>query len=694
LAIQSKTATHAGAGRRYDARVSTKSVPEGTLLWTPPPERVEASRLRAFERFLEREKGLRFASYDELWRWSVRDVDAFWSALAEYFAVRFHSPPRAVLEGTMPTARWFPGATLNYAEHVLGRVDAPRSGSGAPKGETQTPAIVFVAEDGARAELSLSELESLVARARTGLERFGVRRGDRVAALLPNRPETVALFLAAASLGAVFSSAAPEFGTKSILDRFQQIEPKVLVAVDGYRYGGKWFDRSADLRAILSGLPTLAGSVVLPSAPSALPSGAVSFDEFTREERALEFEVVPFDHPLWILYSSGTTGLPKPIVHGHGGILLEHLKALALHSDLGPGDRFFWFSTTGWMMWNYLVGGLLVGATIVLYDGSPAHPTLGALWKLAELEKLTYFGTSAPYLIACQRAGVEPKKHDLSRLLSIGTTGAPLPADGFGWVYDAVKEDVLLGSVSGGTDVCTAFVLSCPSLPVHAGELQCRGLGAKVEAFDEAGRSVVGEVGELVISEPMPSMPTHFHGDLDGSRLRESYFSTYPGVWRHGDWIKLTERGSAVIYGRSDSTLNRGGVRMGTSEFYRVVEGIPEVSDSLVVDTATLDGDSVGKLYLFVVLAPGRTLDTELERKIKAAVKSELSPRHVPDAILAVTAVPRTLNGKKLEVPVKRILLGAPPERVSSRDTLQNPEALDAFVAFAATSVKSRGKTS
>ena len=662
--------------------VSPKSVPEGTLLWSPPPERVEASRLRSFERFLERDKGLRFANYEELWRFSVRDVAAFWNALAEYFGVRFHSRPRAVLEGAMPNARWFPDATLNYAEHALVRPESPRVGLRATGGAL-APAIVFVAEDGTRSELSASELESLVARARAGLERFGVRRGDRVAALLPNRPETVAVFLAAASLGAVFSSAAPEFGTKSILDRFQQIEPKVLVTVDGYRYGGKWFDRSADVSAIRAGLSSLAGTVVLPSPSSDLPAGTVSFDEFAREERAFDFEAVPFDHPLWILYSSGTTGLPKPIVHGHGGILLEHLKALALHSDLGPGDRFFWFSTTGWMMWNYLVGGLLVGATIVLYDGSPSYPTLGALWKLAEREKITYFGTSAPYLIACQKAGIEPKKHDLSRLRSIGTTGAPLPADGFGWVYDAVKRDVLLGSVSGGTDVCTAFVLSCPSLSVHAGELQCRGLGAKVEAFDETGQSVVGEVGELVITEPMPSMPTHFHGDLDGSRLRESYFSTYPGVWRHGDWIKITERGSAVIYGRSDSTLNRGGVRMGTSEFYRVVEAIPEVADSLVVDTATLDGDAVGKLHLFVVPAPGKVLDVELERKIKATVKTELSPRHVPDVIVAVPAVPRTLNGKKLEVPVKRILLGAPPEKVSSRDTLANPDALDAFVAYA-----------
>jgi acetoacetyl-CoA synthetase len=659
--------------------VSAKPVAEGTLLWSPSKERAEASRLRAFERFLEREKGLRFAGYDELFRWSVTDVSGFWRALAEYFEIRWRAQPSGVLEGSMPNAHWFPGGELNYAEHALAG------------GSPAAPALVFVAEDGTRAELSRSELTSLVRRVRAGLVRAGVGRGDRVAALLPNRPETVAMFLAAASLGAVFSSSAPEFGTKSILDRFQQIEPKVLVTVDGYRYGGKRFDRSADVRQIAAGLPTLRATVLLGSSEGAGEAGAppthgmdaISFDEFAGHEGELVFESVPFEHPLWILYSSGTTGLPKPIVHGHGGILLEHLKALALHSDLGPNDRFFWFSTTGWMMWNYLVSGLLVGSTVVLYDGSPAYPTLGALWKLVESEKITYFGTSAPYLIACQKAGIEPKKHDLSTLRAVGTTGAPLPADGFGWVYDAVKSDLALGSVSGGTDVCTAFVLSCPTLPVHAGELQCRGLGAKVEAFDEAGKSVTGEVGELVITEPMPSMPVFFWGDADGSRLRESYFSKYPGVWRHGDWIKLTERGSAVIYGRSDSTLNRGGVRMGTSEFYRVVEAIPEVADSLVVDTAALEGDAVGKLYLFVVVREGSTLDAALEKRIRDTVKTELSPRHVPDTIVAVPAVPRTLNGKKLEVPVKRILLGAPPEKVASKDTLANPEALDAFVAFA-----------
>jgi acetoacetyl-CoA synthetase len=645
---------------------------EGRLLWEPSPERVARSRLSAFAAWLEAARGREFTSYDALWRFSVDELEAFWPALAEYFGVRFHTPAHAVLTGKMPAAHWFPGATLNYAEHAL------RESSGAE-------AVVFRAEDGRRAVLTFAELRATVARVRAGLVKLGVGRGDRVAALLPNRPETLALFLAAASLGAVFSSCSPEFGVASILDRFRQIEPKVFVTVDGYRYGGKAFDRSADVRRIAGALPGSPAVVVLEEIGSdvALP-GVVPFTELTRESAELVFEPVPFEHPLWILYSSGTTGLPKPIVQGHGGILLEHLKAVGLHGDLGPGDRFFWFSTTGWMMWNYLVSGLAVGATIVLYDGSAAHPGLDALWKLAEAEKITYFGASAPFLLACKKAKLTPgKKHDLSALRGLGTTGAPLPADGFAWVYDAIKSDLLLASVSGGTDVCTAFVLSCPWLPVHAGEIQCRGLGAKIEAFDENGRSVTGEVGELVLTEPLPSMPVGFWGDADGSRFRESYFATYPGVWRHGDWIKITERGSCVIYGRSDSTLNRGGVRMGTSEFYRVVEGLPEISDSLVIDTGSLAGDAVGKLWLFVVLAPGAVLDHALEHRIKDVVRRDLSPRHVPDAIRAVHVVPRTLNGKKLEVPVKRILLGTPPERAASRDTLADPSSLDAFVALA-----------
>ncbi|HEY3496250.1 MAG TPA: acetoacetate--CoA ligase [Polyangiaceae bacterium] len=650
--------------------MSDASVSEGTLLWQPSLERAERSRLRGFERFLKREHGLIFASYEELWRWSVSEPGAFWRALADFFEVRFHTEPGPALQGKLPHASWFAGGTLNYAEHAF-------------RAPADAPALVFRDESGRRVSQSYGELRAEVARLRAGLVKAGVGRGDRVAALLPNRPETLALLLATASLGAIWSSCAPEFGVGSVLDRFRQIEPKVFVTVDGYRYGGKTFDKKADVLEIARGLPG-ATTFVLSELGGTLPN-ARPFAELREHDAELAFEAVPFDHPLWILYSSGTTGLPKPIVQGHGGILLEHLKALALHGDLGEGDRFFWFTTTGWMMWNFLASGLLVGSTLVLYDGSPAHPGLDVLWRLAAEEGVTYFGTSAPYLLACKKARITPgAKHDLGRLRAIGTTGAPLPADGFAWVYEAVARDVLLASISGGTDVCTAFVLSCPVLPVHAGEIQCRGLGAKVEAFDAAGRSVTDQVGELVLTEPLPSMPVSFWGDSDGSRLHDAYFSTFPGVWRHGDWIKITPRGGSVIYGRSDSTLNRGGVRMGTSEFYRVVEALPEIADSLVVDTSSLENDAVGKLWLFVVPAAGVTLEGDLVKRIKETVRRELSPRHVPDAVRAVRAVSRTLNGKKLEVPVKRILIGVPLEQALSRDTLADPSSIDAFVALAA----------
>jgi acetoacetyl-CoA synthetase len=644
--------------------------PEGEVLWTPSPERAAASRLAHFQTWLERESGVSCSSYEELWRWSVSDLPAFWRALASYFEVELGGELEPVLEGKLPEVRWFPRATLNFARQLLARRD-------------DHPALIARREDGARRQYSYAELAEAVARARAGLVRCGVTRGDRVVAVLPNAPEAVIGFLASASLGAIWSSAAPEFGVKSVLDRFQQIEPKVLLACDGYRYGGRYFDRRKELSEILTGLPQLSAAFVLGDGelppPCASPTAVMPWNELMTETAPLTFEQVPFEHPLWILYSSGTTGLPKAIVQGHGGILLEHLKSLALHLDLSHKDRFFWYSTTGWMMWNMLVSGLALGATLLLYDGSPAAPNLSALWNIAADEQITYFGTSAPFLLTCKKAGVVPKDCDLARLRAIGTTGAPLPPDGFRWVYDNVSSDLLLGSVSGGTDVCTAFVLSCPLMPVRAGEIQCRGLGAKVEAWDEAGRALVGEVGELVLTEPLPSMPIGFWNDPDRARFRASYFSHYPGVWRHGDWIKITEHGSSVIYGRSDSTLNRGGVRMGTSEFYQVVEALPEISDSLVVDTGSLS-DAVGTLWLFVVTRSGVGLDAALKKRIRDALRTELSPRHVPDEIRAVTDIPRTLNGKKLEVPVKRILLGAAAEQVASRDTLQNPEALDPFI--------------
>ncbi len=648
-------------------------------LWTPSRERVLRSNLVRYEHWLIEHRGLDFHAYDDLWRWSVTDLEAFWTSIWEFFAVGDgRAPGKALEERRMPGARWFPGAELSHAEHALRRRD-------------QHPAIVFGSEDGTLATTTYAQLYQQVAAAAAGLRRLGVRRGDRVVAYLPNVPETVVAFLATASIGAVWSSCAPEFGVSSVADRFQQIEPTVLLAVESYRYNGKVHDRRQELAEIRDRLPTLRATVLVPSPATGTPPGAgragpgevVAWADLLADDAGpLSFEPVPFDHPLWVLYSSGTTGLPKPIVQGHGGILLEHLKGLSLHLDLTAEDRFFWFTTTGWMMWNFLVGGLLLGATVLLWDGSPAHPDLLALWRFAEATGMTYFGTSAAYVLGCRKAGIEPGRDtDLSRVRSVGSTGSPLPPEGFAWLYRHVRRDMLVGSVSGGTDMCTAFVQSCPVLPVYAGELQCRALGAKVEAFDEQGRSVVGQVGELVVTEPLPSMPVFFWNDPGGERYRDSYFATYQGVWRHGDWIEITDRGSCIITGRSDSTLNRGGVRMGTSEFYRVVEGLPEVQDSLVVDVGGPGGE--GRLLLFVVLQPGVALDADLVERVRRAIRAELSPRHVPDEIHQVDDVPRTLNGKKLEVPVKRILAGVPPDKAVSQGALANPDALRAVVALA-----------
>ena len=600
-----------------------------------------------------RERG--FDDYDALWKWSVEEPDEFWGALWELFEIKASKPYDEVLgKREMPGAEWFPGAELNYAEHVF-RMARP--------GEV---ALVHASESAELNETSWDELRDQVARCAAGLRRLGVEKGDRVVAYMPNIPETVVAFLATASIGAIWSSAAPEFGTPTVVDRFKQIEPKVLLAIEEYRYGGKDFDKRDAIAKLEEEIPSLEHTVLVPS----------GWHELLGEEEGaeLEFEQVPFDHPLWVLYSSGTTGLPKAIVQGQGGILIEHLKKSRLHSDLSAGDRFFWFTTTGWMMWNFLVGGLLSGAAIVLYDGQPDPE---GMWGFVEDAGVTCFGTSAGFLGACMKADVEPgRDNDLSRLKSVGSTGSPLPVEGFEWVYEHVKEDIWLFSTSGGTDLCTAFVGACPLKPVYAGELQARALGASVEAWNEDGNPVEGEVGELVITKPMPSMPLFFWGDDDGERYRESYFDTYPGIWRHGDWIEITEHGGAIITGRSDSTINRGGVRMGTSEIYSAVEGVSEVQDSLVVDVDE-------EMSLFVVLGDDTELDDDLKGEIKKRIREHCSPRHVPDRIVEVAEVPRTLSGKKLEVPVKKILQGTPAEEAADRDSLENPEALDSFVDLA-----------
>jgi acetoacetyl-CoA synthetase len=650
----------------------------GELLWTPPGDALERTRVGDFIRYVERTRGLRLAGYAELWQWSVDDLAGFWGAVWDYFEVITHTEPSSVLaDATMPGARWFSGATLNYAEHVLRM----------PGLADDDPVVLAYSQSRPDSVLTAAQLREQVRRARAGLRRLGVGPGDRVAAYAPNIPETFVLMLATASLGAIFSSCAPEFGTRSVVDRWQQIEPKVLVAVDGYRYGDKAIDRRSEVAEIRAALPTLEHVVEL----GYLYSGADGWAELCADtDEPMEFFAVPFEHPLYILYSSGTTGLPKPIVHGHGGILLEHLKNLALQGDLGPGDRFFWFSTTGWMMWNFLASGPAVGAAIVMFDGNPGAPDLGELWRLAERAGVTYFGTSAPFLLACRKAGIVASElADLSKLRAVGSTGAPLPPEGFRWVYDAVGPSVQLHSISGGTDVCTAFVGASPIVPVYEGEIACRCLGAKVEAFDPTGTPVIGEVGELVITAPMPSMPVGFWGDTDGSRYREAYFDVYPGVWRHGDWITISERGSCVITGRSDATLNRGGVRLGTSEFYSIVEGLDEVVDSVVVHLEDSDGGP-GDLLLFVVLADGVDLDDALRTRLARELRTNLSPRHVPDEIYQVRAVPRTLSGKKLEVPVKRILTGVAVDAAAAKGALVNPESLTAFEVLASQRVTGR----
>jgi acetoacetyl-CoA synthetase len=717
-----------------------------TPLWRPSPQWLQRAEMTRFMRYAGERAGRTFADYEELWEWSVSDLEMFWAAIWDYCGVRSSRSYERVLDRSpetpavgrhprcgqheMPGTHWFAGARLNYAENLL---SGRRSSDLRPLGDQmRSPhrpashrdmnaiAVLHASELRELDSLTWCELTAQVAGVAAGLRALGVTRGDRVVAYMPNIPETLVAFLASASIGAIWSSAAPEFGARSVIDRFAQIEPAVLLAVDGYRHGGRDYDRSEQVCAIAAELPSLRHTVVLPylsvsgEASSAGLSGGMVWGELIERGKdadasEIEFEQVPFDHPLWVLYSSGTTGLPKAIVQGHGGILVEQLKKSLLHLDLRAGDRMFWFTTTGWMMWNFLVGCLLSDAAIVLYDGSPGHPDMGVLWELAERSEMTFMSVSAGYLAACERAGIEPARdYELGSLRAIGSTGSPLSPESYRWVYGHVGRDVWLFSTSGGTDVCTAFVGGCPLLPVYEGELQARALGCAVESWDEQGNSLVDEVGELVIAEPMPSMPLYFWGEdppeRDGSggeRYRESYFTMYPGVWRHGDWIKITPRGGAVIYGRSDSTINRQGVRMGTSEIYRAASAVPEVVDALVVDVpgagrgggaqdappgaedaAVASGDEL-QMILFVVLAEGAVLDDELRGRIAGRIREDCSPRHVPNEIVRVAAVPRTLSGKVLEVPVKRILMGVPAEQAASAGSLADPHALDFFVELA-----------
>lgn len=661
---------------------SAMSIPEpsearGAVTWEPSPSAWSSSKLREFADDVAGSGGPVLESYREVLDWSLANPADFWGALTEWQCITWNDQPTAVLtDASMPGATWFPGGTLNYAQRALAHVEE--------RGDKV--AVIGRSQSRARDETSWNELADQVARCRAGLRRLGVTRGDRVVAFAPNITETLVAFLATASLGAIWSSCAPEFGVRAVTDRWVQIEPTVLVTVDGYMYGDRRIERATQVDEIIDALPTLQHVVRIPYLDAGGPD---DWTPLLADHEPLEFEAVPFDHPLYVLFSSGTTGLPKPIVHGHGGITLEHVKAWSLHYDLGPSDCLMWFTTTGWMMWNFLVSGLLTGSTIVLFDGDPAAPDLLELWRVGADEHVDVFGISAPFLMACRKAELRPGDEvDLSRVRHLGSTGAPLPVEGFEWVPEAVGDHIQVGSMSGGTDVCTGFVGTAPMLPIRAGEIGACMLGCDVQAFRPDGSQCApGETGELVIVSPMPSMPTGFWGDDDGSRYRAAYFETFPEVWHHGDWITFHDDGSCVITGRSDATLNRGGVRLGTSDFYVVVDSMPEIADSVVIHLEDADGDGAGELILLVACAAGHSLDNGLVGRIRSALRSELSPRHVPDVIDAVPMIPRTLSGKKLEVPIKRMLLGMPAEQAASKDSLADPEALGYIAAWIASRV-------